>query len=110
MSSILHDRIQLSVNHGSIAIVAGADIVLLPINIANQPTTFEIICARARVGCFTAIVVLLYRPRSQPLHLRQTFFDELTPVLERVKFDVAFLHRIVLYRFTLGLYRANTTC
>jgi len=24
--------------------------------------------------------------------------DELTPVLERVKFDVAFMHRIVSYR------------
>ena len=99
----------MSVNHGSVAIVAGADIVFLPIDIADQPTMFEVVCARARVGCFTAIV-LLYRPSSQPVQQQQTFFDELTPVLEHVKFDVAFLHRIVLYRFPLGLYRANTSC
>ena len=43
---------------------------------------FHIICARAHVGCFAAIVVLLYRPGSQPLQHQQTFFDELTPVLE----------------------------
>jgi len=111
----------LSVSHDGVAIVAGADIALSPIGIANQPTTFEIVCARAhaRVGCFAAFVVLLYRPGSQPLQQQQTFFDELTPVSERVKFDVAFIHRIVSYcdifcdivsyRFPLGLYRANTT-
>jgi len=38
---------------------------------------FEIVCARARVGCFAAIVVLLYWSGSQP---QQTFIDELTPV------------------------------
>ena len=85
----------LSVNYGGVAIVAGADIALSPIDIADQPTTFEISCARARVSCFVAIVVLLYRPGSQPLQQQQTFIDELTPVLERVKFDVAFMHRIV---------------
>jgi len=57
----------LSINHGGVAIVAGADIALSPMGIADQPTTFEIICARARVGCFTAIVVLLYRPGSELL-------------------------------------------
>jgi len=29
---------------------------------------------------------------------QQMFFDELMPVLERVKFDVAFMHGIVSYR------------
>ena len=115
----LRTAVDLSVSHDGVAIVAGANIALSPIDIANQPTTFEIVCARARVGCFAAIVVLLYRPGSQPLQQQQTFFDELTPVLERVKFDVAFIHcivsycdifcDIVSYRFPLGLYRANTT-
>ena len=81
-----------SVNHGGVAIIA--DIALSPIDIADQPTTFDIVCARARVSCFAAIVVLLYRPGSQPLQ-QQTFIDQLTPVLEGVKFDVAFMHRIV---------------
>jgi len=71
---------------------------LSPIDIADQPTTLEIICARAHVGCFVAIVVLLYWPGSQPLQQQQTFIDELTPMLERVKFDVVFMHRIVSYR------------
>jgi len=73
------------------AIVPGADITFSLIDIADQPTTFEIVCACARVSCFAAIVVLLYRPGSQ------TFFDELTPVLEHVKFDVAFIDRIISY-------------
>jgi len=85
----------LSVNHSGDAIVASANIVLSPTDIANQPTTFEIVCTSARVGCFTAIVILLYWPGSQLLQQQQTFFDELTPVLERVKSDVAFMHRII---------------
>ena len=101
-SSIVRDRIQLttlSVNHGGIAILADADIALSPIHIADQPTTFEIVCARACVGCFAAIVVLLYQPCSQPLPQQQTFIDELTPVSERVKFDVAIYasYRIAIF-------------
>jgi len=71
----------LWVNHGSVAIVAGAHIALSPVDISDQ-RAFEIVCARAHVGCFAAIVVLLYRPGSQPLpQQQQTFVDELTPVL-----------------------------
>jgi len=47
------------VNNSGVAIVADADIALSPIDIADQLTTFDIICARARVDCFAAIVVLL---------------------------------------------------
>jgi len=84
---------------------------LSPIDIADQLTTFEIVCTHARGGCFAAIVVLQYQPGSQPLQQQQTLFDELMPVLERVKFDVAFMHRIISYRivsFSVGPYRANT--
>ena len=118
-----HTADDLSVNHSGVTILVDADIALSPIDIADQPTTFDIIsCARARVGCFAAIVVLLYRSGLQPVQQQQTFFDELTPVSQRVKFDVAFMHRIVSYRiaifcvisivsyrFHLGPYRANTT-
>jgi len=48
------------------------------------------------------------RRPAVPARLQQTFIDELTPVLERVKFDVAFMHRIVSYHFPLRPYRANT--
>ena len=67
-----HTADDLSVNHGDVAIVTGADIMLSPNDIADQPTKFEIIWASARVSCFAAIVILLYRPRSQPLQQQQT--------------------------------------
>jgi len=90
----------LSVNDGGVATVAGANIALWLLDIANQQTTFEIVCARARVGCFAVIVVVLYRPGSQPMQQQQTFSDELTPMLERVKFDVA-MHRIIWYHIAI---------
>ena len=52
-----------------------------PIVLADQPTTFEMVCVRAVVGCFAAIVVVVYRPGSMPI--QQQFFDELTTVLDR---------------------------
>ena len=54
----------MSVNHGGIVIVAAADNTLSPIVIADQPTTFEMVCVRAVVGYFVAIVVVVYRPGS----------------------------------------------
>jgi len=53
-------------HHSSVANVAGAHIALSPVDISNH-RPFEIVCACARVGGFAAIVVLLYRPGSQPL-------------------------------------------
>jgi len=64
-----HTADDLSVNHGGVAILVDADIALSPIDIADQPTTFDIVCTCACVGCFAAIVVLLYRPGSQPVQL-----------------------------------------
>ena len=55
----------LLVNHDGVSIVAGTNIALSPMNIADQPTTFEIVCTRAHIGCFAEIVVLLYRLGSQ---------------------------------------------
>jgi len=54
---------------------------LSPIDIADH-RLFEIVRAHARVGCLAAIVILLYRPGSQPVQQQQqqTFIDELTPV------------------------------
>jgi hypothetical protein len=53
----------LSVNHDFV-VVAVSDIVLSPIIIADQPSTFEWLCVRAVVGSFVVIVVVLYRPAS----------------------------------------------
>jgi len=77
----MRNRVQLTTCGSTTAVsplspLVGADIALSPVDISDH-RPFEFVCARARVGCFTAIVVLLYRPGSQP---QQTFFDELTPV------------------------------
>ena len=73
----------LSVNHGGVAVVAGADVALSPITIDDvQPTSFEFLCVRAVVGRFTAIVVVLYRPGSAAV--QQKFFVELGAILDRV--------------------------
>jgi len=42
------------VNNSGVTIVADADIALSLIDISDQPTTFDIICARARVDSFAA--------------------------------------------------------
>ena len=76
------DADNLSVNHGGVAVVAAADISLSPIAVADQPSTFEMVCVRVAVGHFSAIVVVVYRPGSAPVV--QTFYDELAVVLDRV--------------------------
>jgi len=73
-----HTADDLSVIQGGVAILFHADIALSPIHIADQPTTFDVVCrlmrscARARIGCFAAIVVLPltnWRPCRSALNL-----------------------------------------
>ena len=71
----------MSVNHGGIVVVAAANVVLSPIVIDDQPTTFEVVCVRAAVGSFHAVVIVVYRPGS--MAVQQKFFDELTVILDR---------------------------
>ena len=71
----------MSVNHGGIVVVAATYIVLSPIVIVDQPTTFEVVCVRAVVGSFSALVIVVYRPGS--MAVQQKFFDELTEILDR---------------------------
>lgn len=71
----------LSVNHGGVAVVAAADVVLSPIVTDDQPATFESVCVRAVTGRLAAIVVVLYRPGSDAV--QQMFFDELATLLDR---------------------------
>jgi hypothetical protein len=75
------DADNMLVNHGGIVIVAAADVTLSPIVIVDQPTTFEMVCVRAVIGCFVAVVVVVYRPGS--MSVQQRFFDELAVVLDR---------------------------
>ena len=73
----------LSVNHGGVVVIAAVDVALSPIAISDpQPITFELLCVRAVVGQFSAVVVTLYRPGSAAV--QQTFFDELAVVLDQV--------------------------
>ena len=71
----------LSVNHGGIVVIADSDVILSPIALADQPTTFELVCVRVVVGRFAAIVIVLYRPGSATVQL--TFDDELAAILDR---------------------------
>ena len=72
----------MSVNHGGVVVIAASDIVLSPITVADQPSTFELVCVRAVSGQFSAVVVALYRPGSAAVQCE--FFDELSTVLDRV--------------------------
>lgn len=54
--------------------VASSSFPPLPL---QQPTIFELVCARVVVRNFAAIVLVLYRPGSQ-----QKFYDELVVVLD----------------------------
>jgi len=54
----------MSVNHGGVVVMAAADVSLSPISVDDQPSTFEVVCVRAVVGQFSAIVMLVYRPGS----------------------------------------------
>lgn len=73
---------ELAVNHGGIVVVAAAGVVLSPVSLANQPTTFEVLCVRAVIGRFAATFVVIYRPGSAVV--TSTFFDEFAAVLDRV--------------------------
>ena len=74
------DADDMAVNHGGIVVVATASVILSPI-VVDQPTTFELVCVRAVIGSFAAIVVVLYRPGSEAV--QQKFYDELAAVLDR---------------------------
>jgi hypothetical protein len=72
----------LSVNHGGIVVVAANDVVSPITSLTSVPTKFDLVAVRVAVGHLTGIVVTLYRPGSAAV--QQTFFEELTYVLDRV--------------------------
>jgi len=51
-------------------------------SLSDQPTTFELVGARVVSRRFTGIIITLYRPGSAAV--LQSFFNELTAVLDRV--------------------------
>jgi len=65
----------MSVNHGGIVVIAGADVSLSPIAIIDQPTMFEVVCARTVIKRFTSVVVVLCRPGS--VTVQQKFYANL---------------------------------
>ena len=71
---------ELAVNHGGIVAIAAAGISLSTINAIKQPSTFELLCARAVTGRFAATIVIVYRPGSTAV--TQKFFDEFAEVLD----------------------------
>jgi len=69
----------MSVNHGDIVIVAATNVALSSFVIVDQPTSYEMVCVRV-VGCFAAVVVVVYRLGS--VSVQQLFFDKLAAVLD----------------------------
>ena len=66
-------------NHGGVAIVASSIVQLRQITV-QDPSSFELVCARVSSGQCTYVVVVLYRPGAAPV--RQEFFDELSAVMD----------------------------
>jgi len=76
-----HVADDLSVNHGCVVVFSSSDLALKPLTV-DQPSTFELVCARAVAGQLSAIIAVVYRPKSAPV--QQLFFDELDAVLEQL--------------------------
>jgi len=62
----------LGVDHGGVAIIAAAGVHLLPVNIGQQPTTFECVAARVLSGSSSCVVIAVCRPGSA--HITAAFF------------------------------------
>jgi len=48
----------------------------------DQPSTFELVCAHAATGQFSAIIAIIYQLGSTPV--QQLFFEELGTVLKQL--------------------------
>ena len=66
-------------NFGGVAIVASPTIRLTKLNTGN-PRSFEHLCSRVTSNGSSCVVLLIYRPGSQPVS--SIFFDELSAMLE----------------------------
>ena len=79
------------VNHGGIAIVATKGVVLSKIELRQKTTTFEYMCCRMTSGGSSHILVVVYRPGSQPT--TTAFFDEFSALLATLaSMSVPFYH------------------
>jgi hypothetical protein len=73
----------LATYHGGIAFIAAPGVGLAPVTVVDYiPTSFEMTCARLTSGCFSGIVVVIYRPSSAAV--QSTFFEELVAVFDGI--------------------------
>ena len=72
----------LAVNHGGVAVVATAGVKLTAINTGAKPSTFECVAVRVTAGTSSYIILLVYRPGSAAI--TDSFFAELSDVLDRL--------------------------
>jgi hypothetical protein len=73
----------LATNHSGVALVAAPGVGRAPVIVVDYiPTSFEMTCARLTSGCFSDIVVVIYRPGSAAV--QSTFFDELAAVFDGI--------------------------
>ena len=70
---------ELSSNHGGVAIIGSASLLLSSVPVSMEPTSFEVLCVRvsSRSSC---VVVLIYRTGP----ITSLFFEELTEFLDLI--------------------------
>jgi len=66
-------------NFGGVAIIASPTIRLTKLN-TSSPSSFEHLCSRVTSNGSSCVILLIYRPGSQPVS--SLFFDELSSMLE----------------------------
>jgi hypothetical protein len=70
------------VNHGGIAVLYRESFVSRTTTLPLRPTTFELLICHITAAASKIILVVVYRPSTQPIS--ETFFDQLTTLLEAV--------------------------
>ena len=70
------------VNHGGVALLAAPGTSLSLLSTGPSSSTFEVVASYVTTGRSRAVVVVVYRPGSQSVAAQ--FFDDLSPLLERL--------------------------
>ena len=72
----------MSTNHGGVVIAVSESARLQPVNAGSRRTTFEYVSCQITSRQSSCVVLLVYRPGSDPTC--SAFFDELSDVLLRL--------------------------
>jgi len=90
-----------STNHGGVAAVAVAGVLLTMLDLGLKPDSFELLCVRVASGSSSCVIVLIYRTGP----VMSTFFADLSDVLDRA---VTYIDPVFLIGdFNIRLDRAD---